>query len=69
MRQANIKPTNHLLTIGSGGESLGEELLEWGERAFGVKINEFYGQTEANLLIGNCSALMNVIPQSMGLVI
>ena len=24
--------------------------------AFGVRLNEFYGQTEANLLIGNCAA-------------
>lgn len=52
-------PTNlHLISIGSGGESLGAPLLDWGRHVLGVTINEFYGQTEANLLISSCSALM-----------
>lgn len=37
-----------------------------GKDQFGQTINEFYGQTEANLLIGNCSRLMRIIPGSMG---
>jgi len=53
-------------SIGSGGETLGNELLEWGENAFGVKINEFYGQTEANLLIGNCTNVLEIKTGSMG---
>jgi acetyl-CoA synthetase len=53
-------------TILSGGERLGDELQEWGQRTFGVTINEFYGQTEANLLVGNCAALMPTRPGSMG---
>ena len=40
--------------IGSGGETLGEELLDWGRRVMGLDINEFYGQTEVNLVVGNC---------------
>src|SRR5262249_56922482 len=55
-----------LRTITSGGERLGEELHEWGHRTFGLTINEFYGQTEANLLVGNCAALMPTRPGSMG---
>jgi acetyl-CoA synthetase len=55
-----------LRTIASGGERLGEELHEWGRQTFGVTINEFYGQTEANLLVGNCAALMPTRPGSMG---
>ncbi len=53
-------------TIGSGGEALGSELLDWGRDTFDLTINEFYGQTECNLVIGNCAAVMPVVPGSMG---
>jgi acetyl-CoA synthetase len=46
-----------LRSMGSGGESLGVEALEWGRDAFGIAINEFYGQTECNLVLGSCEAL------------
>jgi len=46
-----------LRSIGSGGESLGVEALEWGRAALGLTINEFYGQTECNLVLGSCAAL------------
>jgi acetyl-CoA synthetase len=55
-----------LRSIGSGGETLGEELLDWGRGAFGLTINEFYGQTECNLVVSNCAGLMPVKPGSMG---
>ncbi len=55
-----------LRSIGSGGESLGEELLAWGRETFGLTINEFYGQTECNLVVGNCASLMPVKPGAMG---
>ena len=47
-----------LRTVGSGGEALGEDLLEWGKQILGVGINEFYGQTECNLTVSNCGAIM-----------
>jgi acetyl-CoA synthetase len=53
-------------TIGSGGETLGEELLEWGKETFGFTINEFYGQTECNLVVGNCWEVMDIRAGSMG---
>jgi len=53
-------------SIGSGGETLGSELLEWGKEVMGVTINEFYGQTEVNLVVGNCAEVMEVRPGSMG---
>jgi len=46
-----------LRSVGSGGEALGVEALEWGRAAFGLTINEFYGQTECNLVLGSCAAL------------
>lgn len=48
-----------LRSVGSGGETLGEAVLQWGVEALGVTVNEFYGQTECNLVIGNCSNLNN----------
>jgi acetyl-CoA synthetase len=53
-------------TIACGGETLGKGLLDWGKETMGVTINEFYGQTEANLIVGNCSMIMGVKPGSMG---
>jgi len=46
-----------LRSLASGGESLGIEALEWGKSAFGLTINEFYGQTECNLVLGSCAQL------------
>ena len=40
-----------LRTIGSGGESLGKETYDWAKRELGLTINEFYGQTECNLVL------------------
>ncbi|MGD8983192.1 MAG: acyl-CoA synthetase [Desulfobacteraceae bacterium] len=53
-------------SIGSGGEALGEELLEWGKEVMGLTINEFYGQTEVNLVVGSCCEIMEIRPGSMG---
>ena len=33
---------------------------------FGFEVNEFYGQTEANLIVSNCAGLFPVVPGSMG---
>jgi acetyl-CoA synthetase len=46
-----------LRTLASGGESLGAEIYDWGRDAFGLTINEFYGQTECNLVLASCHAL------------
>jgi acetyl-CoA synthetase len=65
MRQVRRAPVE-LRSVASGGETVGEELIEWGRRQLGATINEFYGQTEANLVIGNCAALSPVRPGWMG---
>lgn len=57
---------HRLRSIGSGGETLGAEMLDWGRAAFGLTINEFYGQTECNLVVSNCAGLFPVKPGSMG---
>jgi len=67
MRQAGPPPPAVALrSIGSGGETLGESILAWAEEHLGVTIKEFYGQTEANLLIGNGDGHCAVRPGSMG---
>ena len=56
----------NMRSIGSGGETLGEELLDWGREVMGLTINEFYGQTECNLIVGCCADIMEIRPGSMG---
>ncbi|MFQ6022454.1 MAG: acyl-CoA synthetase [Acidiferrobacterales bacterium] len=56
----------NLRGIMSAGEAVGAELYDWGRDALGVEINEMWGQTEFNYLVGNCSAIMPVRPGSMG---
>ena len=53
-------------SVASGGESLGAELIDWGRTVLGVTINEFYGQTECNMVISSCAALMAPRPGVMG---
>ncbi|MEL7012777.1 MAG: AMP-binding protein [Pseudomonadota bacterium] len=55
-----------LRSVASGGEPLGAEMLAWGRSAFGVTINEFYGQTECNMVVSSCSALFPAAPGAMG---
>jgi acetyl-CoA synthetase len=55
-----------LRTVTCAGEPMGAELLHWGREALGVTCNEYYGQTECNLVVANCACLLPVKPGSMG---
>ena len=55
-----------LRSVASGGETLGAELIDWSERVFGATVNEFYGQTECNMVVSSCSALEAATPGVMG---
>ena len=55
-----------LRSITVGGETLGEELAEWSKNSFGVELNEQYGQTECDLVIGYCSEVMKIVHGSIG---
>jgi acetyl-CoA synthetase len=55
-----------LRSVGSGGEALGVETYEWGKAALGVTINEFYGQTECNLVLASCAAIGVSRPGEIG---
>jgi len=55
-----------LRTLGSGGESLGEETYAWGRETLGLTINEFYGQTECNLVLSSAAAIGVSKPGAIG---
>ena len=55
-----------LRSIGSGGESLGRETYEWACEELGLTINEFYGQTECNLVLASCATLGVSRPGAIG---
>jgi acetyl-CoA synthetase len=55
-----------LRTLGSGGESLGAETYDWGRETFGLTINEFYGQTECNLVLSSCAMIGVSKPGAIG---
>ena len=46
----------NLRTIMSGGEAVGETVFRWAQEQLGVTINEIFGQTEINYVVGGCAA-------------
>ncbi|HEX9585027.1 MAG TPA: acyl-CoA synthetase [Gammaproteobacteria bacterium] len=55
-----------LRSIMSAGEQVGAEVVQWADKALAVKVNEMWGQTEFNYLVGNCAEMFPVRPGSMG---
>ena len=55
-----------LRSVMSAGESVGVTVLEWAREQLGVTINEMFGQTEINYVVGNCQAAWPVKPGSIG---
>jgi acetyl-CoA synthetase len=69
LRQAGVEPLAanvRLRSLASGGEKLGDDVIDWGREAFGLTVNEFYGQTEANLVVGNNARILPLRSGSMG---
>lgn len=46
-----------LRTITSAGEALGRETYQWARDVLGVTVNELFGQTECNFVLGSSAAL------------
>ena len=59
-------PALCLRVIGTGGEPCPSAVLTWADERLKVPVNEFYGLTEVNHLVGNCRQLYPVKPGSMG---
>jgi len=55
-----------LRSITAGGETMGAELCDWTREHLGVDINEQYGQTECDLVVGYCSQIMEMVPGAIG---
>jgi len=55
-----------LRSIMSAGESVGGTVFEWTREALGVTINEMFGQTEINYIVGNSHTLWPARAGSMG---
>lgn len=66
MLKAHGASIDGLRSVASGGEPLGAEMLVWGREAFGVEINEFYGQTECNMVASSCGAAFAALSGCIG---
>jgi acetyl-CoA synthetase len=55
-----------LRAIMSAGEAVGDAVFGWGQSALGVTINEMFGQTEMNYIVGNSAQRWPARPGSMG---
>ena len=56
----------NLRSVMSAGESVGTTVFEWTRAALGVTVNEMFGQTEMNYIVGNSHTLWPAKPGSMG---
>ncbi|MCC6192863.1 MAG: AMP-binding protein, partial [Burkholderiales bacterium] len=56
----------NLRSIMSAGEAVGTTVFAWAQEALGVTINEMFGQTEMNYIVGNCHTAWPAKPGSMG---
>ena len=60
MMKAVPEPTESyelkLRAIMSAGEAVGDAVFYWCQRALGVTVNEMFGQTEINYIVGNCQS-------------
>ena len=69
MRQVPAPLERHelkLRAVLSGGESVGTGLLEWAEKELRLSINEGFGQTECNVIVGNNGKVFPIKPGSLG---
>ncbi len=55
-----------LRSVMSAGEAVGTAVFEWARDALGVTINEMFGQTEMNYIVGNSHLLWPAKPGSIG---
>ena len=55
-----------LAAIMSAGEAVGDAVFDYCRRQLGVTVNEMFGQTEVNYIVGNCTCFWPARPGSMG---
>ena len=55
-----------LQAIMSAGEAVGTAVFDYCQKKLGVTVNEMFGQTEMNYVVGNCARFWPARPGSMG---
>lgn len=55
-----------LQALMSAGEAVGDAVFAYCQAQLGVTVNEMFGQTEINYVVGNCTRLWPAKPGSMG---
>lgn len=55
-----------LKAIMSAGEAVGDAVFGYCQKQLGVTVNEMFGQTELNYIVGNCTLMWPARPGSMG---
>ena len=48
-----------LQAVMSAGEAVGDAVFDWCQKALGITVNEMFGQTEINYVVGNCGAYVD----------
>ncbi|MDK1023260.1 MAG: AMP-binding protein [Gammaproteobacteria bacterium] len=69
MRQVKDATSRYPLSLRcvvSGAEAVGAELIAWAENALNSVVNEGFGQTECNVVLGTNSRVMEARPGSLG---
>ena len=70
MMKAVPHPRSHyrlrLQAIMSAGEAVGDAVFAYCQNELGVTVNEMFGQTEINYVVGNCARLWPARANSMG---
>ncbi|ODU08742.1 MAG: AMP-binding protein [Rubrivivax sp. SCN 71-131] len=49
-----------LRAVMSAGEAVGDAVFDWCRDHLGVSVNEMFGQTEVNYIVGNCGSYVDV---------
>jgi len=63
---ADGKQALKLRAIMSAGESVGSAVFDWTRSVLGITVNEMFGQTEVNYIVGNSHERWPARPGSMG---
>jgi acetyl-CoA synthetase len=64
--QPRASYTLHLQACMSAGEAVGDAVFAYCQNELGVTVNEMFGQTEINYIVGNCAKFYPAKPGSMG---
>jgi acetyl-CoA synthetase len=54
-----------LRAVMSAGEAVGDAVFHWCRQALGLTVNEMFGQTEINYIVGNCGSTFDAAGQRL----